>query len=233
MESKLILKFKDAVIAEYPLDTEETTIGRKPENTIHIDNLAVSGRHARVFKIGDKAVLEDLGSTNGTFVNDKPISKHVLKHGDAVRIGKHTLGYVELADQTGAEPGPAKPEADKAASLSPQARAALEAKAGKAPMPLGGVQLIAGHQAGRTLELSAALTSIGKGEGCRIRVKGLTVGKQAAVITRRPAGYHIAYVEGMARVRVNGEAIDAQARALKDGDTIEIGDTRMEFSIKA
>ncbi len=234
MESKLILKFKDAVIAEYPLDAEETTIGRKPENTIHIDNLAVSGRHARVFKIGDKAILEDLGSTNGTFVNDRPVTKHVLKHGDAVLIGKHTLGYVELADQaTDAKPPEAaKPEADKTMILSPQARAALEAKADKTPMPLGGVQLIAGPQAGRTIELTTALTSVGKGEGCRIRVKGLTVGKQAAVITRRPSGYLIAYVEGMAKARVNGKAIDGQARSLKDGDIIEIGDTRMAFFIR-
>jgi pSer/pThr/pTyr-binding forkhead associated (FHA) protein len=229
MESKLILKFKDAIIDEYPLDAEETTIGRQSENTIHIDNLAVSGRHARVFKIGDKAIIEDLGSTNGTFVNDKPITKHVLKHGDAVRIGKHTLSYVELADLTAAKPDPARPEADKASP--PQTRPAPEAKADK--LPLGGVQLIAGQQAGRTLELTAALTSIGKGEGCKIKVKGMTVGKQAAVITRRPAGYHIAYVEGMAKVRINGEAIDTQARALKDGDIIEIGDTRMEFSIRA
>lgn len=234
MESKLILKFKDAVIAEYPLDTEETTIGRKPENTIHIDNLAVSSRHARVFKIGGKAILEDLGSTNGTFVNDKPVTKHVLQHGDAVLIGKHTLSYVELADQAAepAAPEPAKQD-DKTMVLSPQARAALEAKAGKAPMPLGGVQLMAGAQSGRTIELTAALTSIGKGEDCKIRVKGLTVGKQAAVITRRPSGYHIAYVEGMTRAKVNGESIDSQARSLRDGDIIEIGDTRMAFFIRA
>ncbi|MDQ7011576.1 MAG: FHA domain-containing protein [Mariprofundaceae bacterium] len=239
MTSKLILKFKDSVISECPLDQEETTIGRKPENTIHIDNLAVSGRHARVLKIGNKAIIEDLGSTNGTLVNNKQITKHVLSHGDSILIGKHTLTYVELPDspiQTGTE-APAEEDMDKTMVLTPQARAEMMPKT-EAPspkgmvMPLGGVQIISGPLKGRTFDLSASLTSIGKGESCKIKVKGFTVGKQAAVITRRPTGYHIAHLEGIAKPKVNGETLGDQPRTLKDGDVIEIGDARMEFFIK-
>jgi len=242
MASKLILKFKDSVISECPLDQEETTIGRKPDNTIHIDNLAVSGRHARVLKIGNKAILEDLGSTNGTHVNNKNVTKHVLKHGDVILIGKHTLTYVDLPDQPAAA-APVQPEpdeeegVDKTMVITPQARAAMAPKESGGPsagpaMPLGGVQVVSGPQAGRAFELSSSLTSIGKGDTCKIKVKGLTVGKQAAVITRRPTGYHIAYLDGMAKTKVNGETLGNEPRTLKDGDIIEIGDTRLEFFIK-
>ncbi|MFQ5581401.1 MAG: FHA domain-containing protein [Mariprofundaceae bacterium] len=237
MASKLILKFRDSVISECPLDQEETTIGRKPENTVHIDNLAVSGRHARVLKIGSKAIIEDLGSTNGTLVNDKQITKHVLEHGDTILIGKHTLTYVDIEDspvQTDAEP---EGEMDKTMVLTPQARAAMLPKtetpsAKGMVMPLAGVQVISGPLKGRSFDLSASLTSIGKGDSCKIKVKGFTVGKQAAVITRRPTGYHIAHLEGMAKPKVNGETVGDEPRTLKDGDVIEIGDARMEFFIK-
>jgi len=240
MGAKLILKFRDAVLGEYPLDREETTIGRKPGNVIQIDNLAVSGRHARIIKVGAKAILEDLNSTNGTYVNGERITKHVLKHGDRITVGKHTLLYVEL-DQ-GAVPPPKEEEddMDKTVVLTPQraaakgvssaqAAAAQQTARSKVELPLGGVQILSGPMAGRSYELTAALTSIGKGDQCKIKVKGLMVGKQAAVITRRPSGYHIAYVEGFAKPKVNGETIEDQPRTLKDGDVIEIGDTKMEF----
>lgn len=237
MSCKLILKFKDSVISEYPLDQEETTIGRKPENTIHIDNLAVSGHHARVLKIGNKAIVEDMGSTNGTMVNNQQVTKHILKHGDIILVGKHTLTYVALEDAPVPDSHSQEEESDmdKTMILSPQARSNMTAtkKAGTAAnMPLAAVQIIAGPMTGKSLELSASLTSIGKGDNCRIKVKGLTVGKQAAVITRRPTGYHIAHLDGLSKPKVNGDTVGDQPRTLKDGDIIEVGDMKMEFFIK-
>lgn len=237
MAYKLILKFKDTVISEIPLDREETTIGRKPENTIHIDNLAVSGRHARVLKIGSKAILEDMGSTNGSFVNDKQITKHILQHGDSILIGKHILTFVNVDEKpVQAEESAEEDDMDKTMIISPQARSAMISKGSPqvtaTAMPLAGLQVVAGPNSGKSIELTASLTSLGKGDGCRIRVKGFTVGKQAAVITRRPTGYHIAHLEGMAKPKVNGESVGSQPRTLKDGDIIELGDTKMEFFIK-
>ena len=239
MACKLILKFKDTVISEIPLDKEETTIGRKPENTIHVDNLAVSGRHARVLKIGNKAILEDLGSTNGTLVNGKQITKHILQHGDSIVIGKHELTFVSLEEKpVKAAPEPEEEDMDKTMIITPQARSAMISKNGASPsaasaMPLAGLQIIAGPLAGKSMDLTASLTSLGKGDGCRIKVKGFTVGKQAAVITRRPTGYHLAHLEGLAKPKINGEAIGDQPRTLKDGDIIELGDTKIEFYIKS
>ncbi len=237
MSCKLILKFKDTVIAEYELTQEETTIGRKEGNTIHIDNLAVSGRHARILKIGNKVILEDLGSTNGTQVNGKGVTKHVLSHGDVVTVGKHTLTFScpEAGQkQVEAEEG----EMDKTMIISSSAREELLEKGGasataKPEMVLGGVQYLSGPLMGKSVELKASLTSMGKGKNCKIRVPGLLVGKQAAVFTRRPTGYHITHLEGMSKTKVNGESIADHPRVLKDGDIIELADIKLQFYIKS
>jgi len=96
--AKLVLSLNGVVQGEYELNQERITIGRKPENEIPIDNLAVSGKHALIITILDDSFLEDLGSTNGTYVNGKLIKKHALKDGDVIAIGKHELKYLnELA----------------------------------------------------------------------------------------------------------------------------------------
>ena len=236
MSAKLVLKFKDSVISEFELNQEETTIGRKEANVIHIDNLAVSSHHARVLKIGNKVILEDLGSTNGTQVNDKDVTKHVLQNGDVVTVGKHTLTFVELdgAPVNTAEEEP-EGDMDKTMIISSAARKEMmgSAGAGKAPdMILGGVQFISGPLMGKSMDLKASLTSMGKGSNCKIKIKGMLVGKQAAVFTRRPTGYHITHLEGMSKTKVNGEAISGSPRVLKDGDIIELADTKMQFYIK-
>jgi pSer/pThr/pTyr-binding forkhead associated (FHA) protein len=235
MSSKLVLRFRDTVISEYPLKEEETSIGRKSENTIHIDNLAVSGKHARVLKIGNKVILEDLGSTNGTLVNNKPITKHVLKNGETILIGKHTLTYIELNHDAPSVPDEEESDMDKTMIISPQSRSAMmgSAKPTASTMPLGAVQIISGAQAGKCFDLNASLTSIGKGDNCRIKAKGFTVGKQSAVITRRPTGYHIAHLEGLSKAKVNGVTISEEPMQLKDSTIIELGDMKMEFFIKS
>ena len=89
--SKLIFSLDNAFLGDYPLDKERITIGRRPTNDIHIDNLAVSGEHAVVVTIGNDSFLEDLESSNGTLVNGQPIKKHVLQYGDVIEIGKYQL----------------------------------------------------------------------------------------------------------------------------------------------
>ena len=89
--AKVLLKYKEAVVKEIPLEKEATTIGRKPDNDISIDNQAISGHHAVVRKEGDALLIEDLGSLNGTYVNIQKITKIELFHGDVILIGVHTL----------------------------------------------------------------------------------------------------------------------------------------------
>ncbi|MGH9805040.1 MAG: FHA domain-containing protein, partial [Candidatus Acidiferrales bacterium] len=91
--SKLILKFEDRILKEVPVGSTAVTIGRLPNNTVAIDNPAVSGQHARVIVAGGQVMVEDLNSRNGTFVNNQAVTKHALQEGDVIRIGKHTLTY--------------------------------------------------------------------------------------------------------------------------------------------
>lgn len=92
--AKLIFSLSGAVVSEHPLVKERVTIGRLASNDIQLDNLAVSGDHAIVVTIGKDSFIEDLGSTNGTRVNGKPIKRYVLQNNDVIRLGKCQLKYV-------------------------------------------------------------------------------------------------------------------------------------------
>lgn len=91
---KLILSMDGLVLKEIELDKERTSIGRKPNNDIQIDNLAISGQHAVITCILKDAFLEDQNSTNGTYVNGQPVKKHVLHHNDVIELGKYRLKYI-------------------------------------------------------------------------------------------------------------------------------------------
>jgi pSer/pThr/pTyr-binding forkhead associated (FHA) protein len=92
--AKLQFSLDGNSLGQFELDKERMTIGRRPTNDIHIDNLAVSGDHAAIVTIGENSFLEDLNSTNGTMVNGKPIKKHVLLHRDQIEFGKYQLTYL-------------------------------------------------------------------------------------------------------------------------------------------
>jgi pSer/pThr/pTyr-binding forkhead associated (FHA) protein len=223
------------VLKEIGLHTERMTIGRRPSNDIQIDNLAISGEHAVVVTILDDSFFEDLNSTNGTLVNGQPIKKHFLKNGDVVELGKYKLKYiVETAPPGGsgqerrARTEAPKPSPSQAGEGDPPPRAeeAQTARAASSPdeapasLPLGVVQVLNGANAGKQLELSKELTTLGK------------PGRQVAVIARRPQGYSITHVEGASFPLVNGQALNVQAHPIKDHDVIEIGGIKMEFFLK-
>ena len=237
--AKLVLSLNGVVQGEYQLDKERLTIGRKADNDIPIDNLAVSGKHALVITILDDSFLEDLGSTNGSYVNGKLIKKHALKDGDVIAIGKHEMKYVnELATADDDEfektmiikPGSASAAvaaaqaAEKAvASVAPAAPAAPAGGASTpAGMPLGRLTVLNGPIAGKELELTKALITLGK------------PGTQVSVISRRPQGYFLTHIEsdgdGKRYPTVNGEPIGPKAYQLKDSDLIELAGIKMEFS---
>lgn len=225
--AKLILSMDGLVLKEIPLVKERMTIGRKPHNDIQIDNLAISGEHAAVVTILNDSFLEDLNSTNGTLVNGQTIKKHFLKNNDVVELGKYKLKYIaeqpvraDAADfektmllrPNGARPANAAPAGDTPAGAG--------AAAAPPALPVAAIQLLNGPNAGRELELTKTLTTLGK------------PGAQVAVIARRPHGYFITHVEGASFPVVNGQMIDAQARALADHDVIEIAGVKMEFFLR-
>ena len=93
--ARLILSLDGQVLAEYNMTKERYTVGRLPDNDIRIDNPAVSGHHSLVINILNDSFLEDLNSTNGTYVNGKLIKKHALQHGDVITVGHHQLRFVD------------------------------------------------------------------------------------------------------------------------------------------
>lgn len=223
--AKLILSMDGLVLKEVALNKERMTIGRRASNDVQIDNLAISGEHAAVVTILEDSFLEDLNSTNGTLVNGQPIRKHFLKDGDLIEMGKYTLKYV--AEKLGAA-GTDDYEMVAPPSAGDPVVAQLEPVDSKTSvmatqpiaLPAAAIQVLNGANAGRELELTKMLTTLGR------------PGVQVAVITRRPHGYFITHVEGAQFPVVNGKALDAQAHALRDHDIIELAGTKMEFFLK-
>ncbi len=231
MAGSLVLTLNQSVLGEFSLEEERLLIGRKPENDIQVDNLAVSGQHAAIITILNDSFLEDLDSTNGTFVNGKLVKKHALKHGDVITIGKHELKYVNddaTTDDQDFEktmiirPGMAShaAAAAKAEETAPPPPPGISGPVAADDMPLGKIQVLSGPGAGKELELKKALITLGR------------PGVQVAVITRRPQGYFITHVEGKHPL-VNGDSIGAQAHALKDHDVVELAGVKMEFFVSA
>ena len=128
--ARLVLSLDGQVLAEYNMSKERYTVGRLPDNDIRIDNAAVSGHHALVINILNDSFLEDLNSTNGTYVNGKLIKKHALQHGDVITVGHHALRFV---DGEADEP---QDEFEKTMIIGPRAAARLQIPpAAAAPPP--------------------------------------------------------------------------------------------------
>lgn len=236
-------------LGEFALDKERMTIGRRPSNQIHIDNLAVSGVHAVIVTIGNDSFLEDLNSTNGTLVNGKAIKKYVLQHEDMIEFGKYQLKYINENHVASSGDGFEKtmmilPQQAPKAAIMPvvenkqqaelSANASVEANeqasddASEAPEEtnatlatenIGRLKVLNGASEGRELLLNKTMTTLGK------------PGSQVAVINKRPNGYFITHVGGNNHPVVNGEIIGAQAHALNNQDVIELAGTKMEFHL--
>lgn len=225
--AKLHFSLDGKLLAEYPIDKERMTIGRRSRNDIYIDNLAVSGEHAVIITIGNDSFLEDLNSTNGTKVNGKPIKKYVLQNRDVMEFGKYQLTYINES-QPSLESALTQVSLGKMAALMQSSKAGQQAASSQdspdveatqpvAPMKHGRLKTIDGKDAGKELQLNRALLTLGKPS------------EQLAVLTKRPQGYFLTHVEGNSQPTVNGEQIGLQAHQLNDQDIIEIAGVKMRF----
>ncbi len=253
--AKLILSLEGSVIREVALDKERVTIGRKPQNDVQIENLAVSGEHACIVTILNDSFLEDLGSTNGTLVNGNPIKKHILQNNDVIEIGKYKLKYIGEAPATGQTPMEDFEKTMVMRAPKPAPRAfgdtqGVSTQAGPARVPGSGGVVIPSNRPPSPVAappppppprqeavLAAIQILTGPGVGKELElVKNLTTlgkpGVQVAVITRRPQGYFITHVEGANFPVVNGKTLDSQAHPLHDHDVIELAGVKMEFFLK-
>lgn len=222
---KLVVSLDGVVIKEVQLTKDKTSLGRRPYNDIVIDNLAVSGEHAVLQMIGNDVFIEDLNSTNGTYINGKAVKKQLLQHNDTVEIGKYKIKY--LIDDGN--------DYEKTMIMRPSANAPMPGSTGNFSNTLTGgltsgfgglqstntstasIKVLNGAAAGREVALTKVVTTVGK------------PGVQVASITKRPGGFVFAHVEGSARPTVNGAAVAGDPVHLKNGDVIELAGTQMQF----
>ena len=236
----LQLQFKDKIISKYRLEKGKSLkIGRRENNDIVIENVSVSGKHAKVDSVeGGGFMIMDLNSTNGTFVNDKMITTHTLKHGDIISVGKHRLifGYVKGEARPATEEKEGEESwMEKTMVLDTEehrdmlAKTASEIKNKIPSGKMGVLSYLAGGEGEFTL--SKKLIKIGKDKSNDIVVSGLTVGKVAATISMMPGGYQISYVGGISKPKVNDKTIKESVK-LEEFDTISVGSLKATFILK-
>ena len=230
----LTLQFKDLALKEFELSGQSMTMGREPDNDIIVENLLVSGYHARIDPAGREYVLTDLQSKNGTFVNGERVTSTKLKDGDQILVGKHTIVFtlspeeiqedqklteptmfIEVAQGVSeAEALDPTPEGLDSTAISAERRAVLSFLSG----------------GGDEYEIKKKLVKLGKGEEADVHIGGLFTPKVAATISRRPTGYHLTPT-GRAKVKVNDAEVGHSHR-LREFDTIEIGPAKLQFYYK-
>jgi FHA domain len=217
---KLVVSLDGVVIKEVQITKDKTTLGRRPYNDIVIDNLAVSGEHAVLQMVGADVFIEDLNSTNGTYINGKAVKKQLLSHNDTVEIGKYKIKFI-VDDGTDYEktmimkPG-TRPSAPSGHGPGPGFGASGFGSLGASTAPAS-IRVLNGAAAGREVALTKVVTTVGK------------PGVQVASITKRPGGYVLAHVEGAAQPTVNGNPVVGETVHLKNGDVIELAGTQMQF----
>jgi pSer/pThr/pTyr-binding forkhead associated (FHA) protein len=247
--AKLYLKFDQSVLKEIPLTQAATTIGRLPDNTLQIDNLAVSGHHAKVYWNDGHYVVEDLGSLNGTYVNNKRVGQATLIHGDQVLIGKHVVefkneGSIALG-ASAPKAGPAAPKLDATVVLDTRKAQGMIAEKG-APAPaarsvtgepvpskerIGLLTVMEGQTDQAKYVLTGKMTMIGKSSMATIKLKGLFAPTTAALISKHDGKYFIAPSEKRIKLKVNGEDSPNQ-RELNQGDVIEVHKFKAVFGFQ-
>jgi pSer/pThr/pTyr-binding forkhead associated (FHA) protein len=244
----LIVKFEGSVLQKVRTNSGSITIGRGPDNSIAIDNLAVSSHHAEIRSEQGHLVIEDLDSLNGTFVNSQRVKRSALKDGDVVLIGKHSI-YVDesvrgespvgdVKRPSGSGSGKEAPSVDETFVLDTHKRRKMMqemAAAGErsqitpSRVRVATLVRVKGQIEKAEYPLTGKLTVIGKSEMATVRLSGWFKPKMAAQISRRDDGYYLG--RGDKVPSVNGSPIWAPT-LLSDGDLIDVCGVQLKFTIK-
>ena len=255
--SHLVVTIDDKLLGEFPIEKEKVTIGRKADNDICLNNLAISGYHTQIITVLDSSFLEDLNSTNGTYVNARLVKKHALEDGDLIDIGNHRLRYVNGN-------GEQKPKSDtdvleKTIVLTPKDTSLQEAKGlrkentvvepvKKDPESATPATTEPPPPQAPVVEKTVSSPEVSAGKAGKLQVlngknaglvldlkKSLTTfgsPKQAvAGVTKRSSGYFLIHVQGNEgyTTQLNGEPLKEKASRLEDHDIIEVSGVKLEF----
>lgn len=226
--AKLIVSQNGDIIENRFLDEATFTIGSRTGNDLCLARAGVSRAHARIASVGNDDILEDLDSTNGTRVNGRPITRHILQNDDVIEIGDVHIRYRNHKAVDGPSfdrtmviqasmlesDAPAQPVGAYALATAKQERRFRQG------VRLGLIRALKDAQPGAEIELSQVLHTFG------------IPGKQLVVINSRPHGYFITHVEGKKPARVNGKSIGTEPRPLTPNDVIDVGGKKLLFLLK-
>jgi pSer/pThr/pTyr-binding forkhead associated (FHA) protein len=258
----LVLQLKNKILAEYQLQTGDSlTIGRRETNDVVIEDRSVSGHHAKIDCPGDRFVLTDLQSKNGSFVNEELIHSHWLKHGDVITIGGHMLIFkypekekmpAENTDKFDETQGMNTTQHRRMMMKSNPTKSINVAQFWNKSQGRGRVRdleqddpdhsaeikekepagALAYMAGGRgRIGLTRKITSIGKDPTSDIVVKGMLINPTAVIITKKADGFHLSNLGGRPRPKVNDEPVK-KSIVLYDQDIIEIGSVKLQFSLE-
>lgn len=203
---QLIVSVEGVEIRHVPLRKNRTTLGRRPENDVVFDNMVVSGHHCAFDLEGVADVyVEDLHSTNGTYINGKMITRQQLHDGDVIAIGNFRIQY--CASSQAAAPMNATTSFQALPEATPAARARF--------------QVVSGSSAGLEVPVVKAVTTFGK------------PGTAVIAVSHRRDGYYVACMEGESQPTLNGRPIGVHGELLSDNDIVELAGTRMLFRLDA
>lgn len=213
---KLVLALDDKVIEEYELTQDELKLGRRSSNEIQIQNLTVSGKHARIIKSDKGYSIEDLNSTNGTYVNGKLIKQHALSDGDEIMIGKYKLSYV--AQQPAEQP----PTLASLLHTNTEEEAGSQGDNSESNYSSAIIEVKNGAKAGQILPLQKPVTTLGR------------PGIQIAAIMKKPEGYFFMHIESEEEgtpPQHNRTSLGEEPVLLKSGDSLTVAGIHVEFML--
>ena len=220
--AKLVVHHKGAPVGSWFLEDKRLTMGRVQGCDILLDDASISKQHAAIEPVGNDYFVQDLGSANGTFVNSMRVTRHMLRHGDVVRIRDYEIRYVDHKAAVGGENDRTMvfQSSDLAVITNVLPGTAVPAPGARTPdvkLPNAKLRGVGGSMSGRMIELTRALTPVGH--------PSATV----AAVFRRPKGFYIAHVSGDTAPQLNGKAIGAGWHPLADRDVILAGGEMAEF----
>jgi pSer/pThr/pTyr-binding forkhead associated (FHA) protein len=236
---KLELRFENAPLAEYALGTARLTIGRGPDCDIQIDNLAVSTHHAFITVEKGQYAVEDNKSLNGTLVNNAKIDRCLLRDGDRIAIGKHTLVFYQYAEAAKPLPGPVAkvptPALNQTFVLETKKRVEMlrdpaEARAVSARVPIATLHVLQGKTDQAEYILTSELTIIGKSNMATVKLRGWFRPQTAGIIMRKRDGYHVGPASATPKVRLNGQPV-VSPQLIRDGDVIDVPGAKLLFRL--
>ncbi len=216
--SKLVIYKDDAVLSEIQLDDRKLVIGRDSDSDITLSDQSVSRRHAAISRVFNEYFIEDFGSTNGTLLNSRAVTKHILKNGDHLQIGNFDIRYEGDKDSS----AEAEEDLERTVVLRPKKKKQPKVEVSATISPkVATLHFFRGPDKGNSKVINRSLYTIGQPGG------------EVAAIARRPQGFYLLRITNSSHPKINNEEVEGGSGVqLNEGDLVEVGDNLARISFK-